>query len=568
MYNRDEIAASGSVGSNFLPAERILRQNFRDYPELGLQGSSFCIVPPPPEAEVYAPLRRGMMPERNLQWAAMWQTNYLSAQLMFDSTLDFDALYEECNSLFYGKGWEGGMKAFRALLTKAFVETPGCMGWGLGAPLGRCLDEPGVWQELKTLLAKAEQAAAEDPDPRALMHVQRERDIFAYTWEAARVAYLASYRELTAYRVTAPITIDGILDEKDWKAADVMTGFTIPPWADSAAKPEPTYFRVAYEPDNVYIAVEAMEPNPAAIIADQIPQDGPYQKVGNAVEVFLNYPDMAEEYYHYIINSAGSIIDARHGPNRRDLDYNANVEYAVKTSPDRWTLEMRVPTAEIGMKCFDGSTWRMNIARCRKVREDRSELSSWCSGHFHGIDNFGVVRFTPTRPTGLSQGGDQAAWKNASLNEVTENATLHPARQWKEGWKTSLVPKVWTADRDAVGSTRLHPDSADNYFVELEKGIIGNWYVAPASKLRITFRASGHGKARLWTGKYEKAKGKGYPFKGSTGVLDFDVQSDQWQTYSLEVDKGGEPRLYVRFFHQEGIVRIDDVVVTPVGEGV
>ena len=566
MYNRDEIAASGSVGSNFLPAEKILHRNFLDYPSLGLSGSSFCIVPPPPDAEVYAPLRRGIMSERNLKWAAMWQTNYLSAQFMYDITLDFDALYEECNRLFYGQGWEGGMREFRALLTKAFTETPGCMGWGQNAPLGRCLDQPGVQEQLKALLAQAEKAAAADPDPRALQHVQRERDIFTYTWEAARVTYLESYRELTAFRRIAPIAIDGVIEEQDWKDANVMTGFMIPPWSKKDYQPEPTFFRVVYEPDNVFLAIEAMEPTPDALIAGQIPQDGPHSKIGNSLEIFLSYPDMAEEYFHYIINSAGSIIDARHGPNKRDLAYHGEVEYAVKVQADRWNLEMRIPTAGIGMKCFDGSTWRLNIARCRRVSQDSSELSSWGSGHFHGIDNFGVVKFTPTRPAGLAQGHDPAAWKNASFNEVVENATLPQSRQWRSSWKTALVPTAWGAEPDTAGSVRLHPESNGNYFVELEKGVIGNWFVSPGAKLRVTFRASGHGKARLWTGKYEAAKGLGYPFKGTAASLDFEVEGDAWQTFTLDADKGDEPRLLVRFFHQEGIVRIDDVMVTPIAE--
>ncbi|MGI6355287.1 MAG: DUF4838 domain-containing protein [Lentisphaeria bacterium] len=568
MYNRDEIAASGSVGSNFLPAEKILHQNFLDYPSLGLSGSSFCIVPPPPDAEVYAPLRRNIMDERNLRWAAMWQTNYLSAQFMFDITLDFDALYEECNRLFYGLGWEGGMKEFRALLTKAFVETPGCMGWGQNAPLGRCLDQPGVQEQLKALLAKAEKAAAADPDPRALQHVQRERDIFACTWEAARMTYLESYRELTAFRKTAPIAIDGVIDEKDWKDADVMTGFMIPPWSKKEYKPEQTFFRVVYEPDNVYIAIEAMEPTPDAIIAEKNPQDAPHSKIGNSLEIFLSYPDMAVEYFHYTINSAGSIIDARHGPNKRDLAYNGDVEFATKVLADRWVLEMRIPTAGIGMKCFDGSTWRLNIARNRRISQDSSELSSWGSGHFHGIDNFGVVKFTPVRPAGLAQGHDPSAWKNASFNEVVENATLNQYRQWPATWKTTLVPTAWKVEPDTIGSTLLHPESSSNYYIELEKGIIGNWFVSPAAKLRITFRASGQGKARLWTGKYEAAapNAKGYPFKGTTGSLTFEVKDDAWQTFTLDADKGDEPRLLVRFFHQEGSVRIDDVMVTPIAE--
>jgi hypothetical protein len=282
------------------------------------------------------------------------------------------------------------------------------MGWGLGAPLGRCLDQPGVQDQLKALLVRAEEAAADDSDPRALMHVRRERDIFAYTWEAARKTYLENYKELNVYRKTSPITIDGELSEQDWKTADVMTGFKHPAWTRAEPEPVQTYFRAIYEPDSFYLAVEAMEPAPGQIIAERLPKDGPYSKIGNNLEIFLHYPDMADQYYHYIINSAGSIIDARHGLNKRDIEYDSGVEYAVKILPDRWTLEMRIPTAGIGMKCLDGATWKLNVARCRKV-SDKSELSSWCGGHFHGVDNFGVLKFTPTRVAGRGQGNDPAA---------------------------------------------------------------------------------------------------------------------------------------------------------------
>lgn len=564
-YNRDEIAADGSVGSNFLPAERVLYQNFKDYPELGLIGSSFCIVPPPPDAEVYAPLRRGPMSEHNLNWAAMWQTNYLSAQFMFDIHQDFEQLYDECNRLYYGKAWDGGMREFRALLGKSFFETPGCMGWGLGAPLGRCLDQPGVHDQLKALLARAEEAAARDPDPRALRHVRRERNIFGYTWEAARKTYLENYKELNVYRKTSPILIDGELSERDWKTADVMTGFKRPPWVHAASEPVQTYFRAVYEPDALYLAVEAMEPLVDQIAAETIPKDGPYSKIGNNLEMFLHYPDMGDQYYHYIVNSAGSIIDARHGLHTRDTAYDSGAEYAVKVLGDRWVVEMRIPTSGIGMKCLDGATWKLNVARCRTLEEQR-ELSSWCGGQFHGVDNFGVLRFTPSRVSGRFQGNDPAAWKNASFNEVCENDKLPSFRQWKGQWKTRLVPVYWTCDHNATGSTVLHKESSDNYVVELEGGIIGNWYVAPAQRLQITFRASGNGKARLWTGKYEHGRDKGYPFKGQTGALEFAVESDVWKTFRLTVDKGDEPRLYVRFFHQQGTVRLDDVIVTPLGD--
>ena len=224
VFNRDEISANGSVGSTYIPAERVLYENFHDYTALGFTGTQFCVVGPfPPELSY----EKDRVPYygKNFKWFAMWQTCYLAAQFMWDINQDFDALYEEANSLYYGKAWEGGFKSFRKLLGRANTETPGCIGWGQGAPLGKCLDQAGMEQRLNALLEQAIAAAKNDPDPRALAHVLRDKEIFTMTWLTERKLYLETYKEYTAYKRTTPITIDGNLDDEAWKGADSYSNF-------------------------------------------------------------------------------------------------------------------------------------------------------------------------------------------------------------------------------------------------------------------------------------------------------------------------------------------------------
>ncbi|MBP5181925.1 MAG: DUF4838 domain-containing protein, partial [Lentisphaeria bacterium] len=375
LVNRDEIACDG-VGDCFLPSEMVLYQNFKDYPSLGLSGSTFCVHSPFPAFARSAKARPPYF-GKNLKFAGMWQTCFLSAQFMWDIHQDFDALYEEANSLYYGKAWEGGYREFRRLQTKYFLESPGCMGYNIGTPLGRCLDAAGSEEKLVSLMNKAVEAAKQDKDERSLKHILQAKEIFELTWLAARKSYLANFKELNVYRRTAPIRIDGVLDEPDWKNADALSTFKPGGHTPKDAKIEPTVVRVCYDPDFLYIAVECMEPAPDKIMAGKDIK-GMWKDLGNHVELFYNYPDMAEKYYHLAINSNGEKIEARHNTRvQRDTSYVSGAKYAVKVLKDRWILEIAIPASGIGMNCFDGATWKLNVARSRKVKGlDKGAASS------------------------------------------------------------------------------------------------------------------------------------------------------------------------------------------------
>lgn len=190
VANRDEIG--GLAGCSFAPVERVLYRNILAYPEFGCAGSSFCVHSPDEPVEfcrVKPPYFGKAQP-----WHAMWQTCYMGARAMWKGKLDFETELEEANRLYYGAAWEGGMKEFRRNLQVAFAATPGCCGCGLGASLGRCLDQAGLEEKLKRLIDDACQAATVSGDMRAFRHACRDRDIFERTWIRERQDYLADLK--------------------------------------------------------------------------------------------------------------------------------------------------------------------------------------------------------------------------------------------------------------------------------------------------------------------------------------------------------------------------------------
>ena len=573
VVNRDEIGAwdgTGSPGCEFEPSETVLVRNFREYDALGCGGSSFCVNTPFPEftswAKKWAPFYG-----KRYHWYAMWQTCYLSAKAMWNPAFDSEAALEEANRLYYGPAWEGGMKEFRALLTDCFLKTPGCIGWGQGVSVGRCLDRPGSEEKLVALLEKAVKAAEAAGDARALKHVKREQEIFELTWRKARKAYVESYREMTAYRRTGEIAVDGDLDEADWQTADSYENFQISPWLRKTfTSVQKTYLKVVYDRDHLYFGVTAMEPTPEKMIADDRVDrfaEG-CANLGNHLELFYSYPDMSQAAWHMMINSKGQIIDAlQKSTTVRDLSVVTKAKWAVKTFSDRWTLEMAVPCSEIGQNILDGMTWKINCARVRHVEGQKTdELSTAASGLFHGTSGFVNVKFVPTRQgTGAR---DAAAWKNASLNDLEVNDARHPNFRWKK-WKSEKTAKGWSCSGE--GETKEHPDKPGDFYVSFSGGELVQWYRPfAAGNNRLTFRARGTGAVDMVLYNYVQ-----HPNPQAGGSLQLSeykpsqphfVLTPEWKTYTAERKSLGKPteQVSVRFIcGKDTVAEIDDVYMTP-----
>ena len=573
VINRDEIGAwdgQGSPGCEMEPSESILVKNIRSYPEIGCGGSSFCVNTPFPEFSEFAKKHSPFYGKR-YHWYAMWQTCYMSALAMWNPKLATGAALEEANRLYYGEAaWKGGMKDFRALLTKCFLATPGCIGWGQGASIGRCLDMPGSEERLTAYLEKALAAAKASGDARAEKHVAREKEIFEMTWLKARRNYVENYREMTAYKRTGEIVVDGVLDEPDWQTADSYSNFAIPTWLrKKLARCERTYLKVVYDRDHLYFGVVAMEPHPEKIVAgDKV--DRFAQRSGNLgdhLELFYSYPDMSQASWHLMINSKNQIIDAlQKSTTDRDTSIVTKAKWAAKVSPDRWTLEVAVPCTEIGQNIMDGMTWKVNCARERLVDGEERELSSAANGNFHGTENFVNVKFVPNR-TGTGA-RDVSPWKNSGLNDLEVNNNRHPNFRWKK-WKSEKTPRHWSATGE--GETKENPERPGDYYVSFTSGELSQYYLPIAAGNNvIRFRARGSGTMSMVLLNYTK-----HPDSEARRYLQLDeipptqpkfALTPEWtehRLYRKSLGKADE-RISIRFIcGKDSTVEIDDVCVSP-----
>ncbi|MDD4016562.1 MAG: hypothetical protein PHV28_01340, partial [Kiritimatiellae bacterium] len=311
---------------------------------------------------------------------------------------NFRRLRQEACRLYYGAGWAGkdSMASYLWYLEDSFMKTPDCLGWGIGSQIGKCLANfPEYGEKLTNCLANAEAAAAAAGDARGLAHVRREREMFGMTWLDGYRSYVENYREHDVFAKKGEITVDGVLDEQDWAAAKPLDGFKRPPWNGRVPAEVQTVAKIVRSKETLYFAVECLEPTMDKRVAKaKIDPAHPWKGFGDHIELFYQYPDMAEKCYHLMINSEGqSFCGIQVTPANFDGNFTTRAQVAVRRLADRWIAEVAIPTSEIGMQCFDGASWRANVARQRVTTDAPPEGSSAANGVFNGTSNHVNLKF-------------------------------------------------------------------------------------------------------------------------------------------------------------------------------
>ena len=558
-----------TCGCNYLPIEKSVRNRLEFYKKINCE-----MIPEiwPPNITFPVLLKRYPNKMTFHQWTAIWQSVYLIANAQWDSTFDFDAQYEKINRLYYGKAWKGGMKELRALLIQTFSDTPGCAGYGHGSPLGRMLQQPGAYNRIMRLFSEAEKNAAEDPDPRALRHVKMDRMFFESTWVPAYKDYVDNFREITSYRRKGKIVIDGNIDEPDWKNADIVSGFYNQRTGKQVPADQQTFVRIVYEPDYLYIAVEAMEPHPEKMVSRITGNDDEVWR-DNTLEIFLNYPDMNEAYYQIVYNAVGACFDWAMVPGRQgDLKFDAKSEFKTKILKDRWILEGRIPTSALGMKCFDGQVWKMNFERRRLLTDGTDIPMSLCrKRQSKFVSLFQNINLAGERK--ISVHGkvlDTRNFPNAGFNETVRASGVKELKEWTVAG--GLAPKDWHfskrpgfSGKNMSLEMKKHPGTENNWYVRTSGGgIIYQYYKEAVRHVKIRIRAKGNGTLWLFASQYAKMDKSITKWYKSRTLGKVKLDSDQWENFEFEYKAEDSARYIIpSFTAAAGTIDVDDFMITP-----
>ncbi len=188
---------------------------------------------------------------------------------------------------------------------------------------------------------------------------------------------VATAQEVQIGSASAPILIDGRLDEAEWRDAGSITTFTqLQPAAGEAAS-QRTVIRILYDDRAVYFGIDCRDTDPAMISKTITRRDGEVWK-DDAVALILDTFDDDNNAYVFMVNALGTQQDERWADNgrTRDVKWDANWSSAGSTDDDGWTAEVAIPFDAIR---FDRrtTTWGLNAIR---YIPRNLEQSHWIAG--------------------------------------------------------------------------------------------------------------------------------------------------------------------------------------------
>ncbi|MEN6305677.1 MAG: sugar-binding protein, partial [Armatimonadia bacterium] len=206
---------------------------------------------------------------------------------------------------------------------------------------------------------------------------------------AVAASVVAAAPVATAVRLDKPIALDGKLTEAVWAAAPIRDFAVL---GEDAKAKQQTEAWLAYDDDNLYIAVKAHESQMDKLGATVTERDG---KVFNedVIEIFVDPAKTNFAMLQFAFNPLGTQADLMGDAVGMSMTWNGLWQVKTARGADFWSAEVALPFATLGVSPLVKNEWGMNI--CRERAADR-ELSCWApTAKFGAPASFGRVTLTP-----------------------------------------------------------------------------------------------------------------------------------------------------------------------------
>ena len=182
---------------------------------------------------------------------------------------------------------------------------------------------------------------------------------------------------LNIRKATSKVTVDGIMDDADWKTAEVAKDFKQYFPFDSSAAIVPTEVRMTYDDHFIYVFAIMHNNEPRKYVTPSLRRDFRGEANDAFVLVLDTYQDNTNAF-QFGVNPFGvqrEGLVSNGGTNREDLSLNWDNKWFSEAiiSDDLWVCEMAIPFKSIRYK--EGVTeWNINFYR---IDSHFAERSTW-----------------------------------------------------------------------------------------------------------------------------------------------------------------------------------------------
>jgi hypothetical protein len=169
------------------------------------------------------------------------------------------------------------------------------------------------------------------------------------------------------------IRIDGDLNDAAWQTAPVITGFLQRDPREGAEATFQTEARVVYDATALFIAVQAVDPEPKRIVGIRTRRDE--DSPSDWIRVIIDSFHDRRSGYEFAVNPAGVKQDTYwYNDTNNDQGWDAVWDVAVSRNERGWRAEFRIPFSQLRFHTADAATFGLAIIR----RVGRlNETSTW-----------------------------------------------------------------------------------------------------------------------------------------------------------------------------------------------
>src|SRR4051812_4350291 len=216
----------------------------------------------------------------------------------------------------------------------------------------------------------------------------------ARTQQPAPVTPAAAPRTIRAVRRTAPITIDGKLDDAAWGAAQPSSDFLESYPVPSAHAPDQTEVRVLYDDEALYVGIRLFDAHPDSIAAGLAHRDATA-----ATGIYSDWVHLVIDSYHdrrtafrFSTTPRGVQKDVyTFNDGNEDVNWDAVWEVGTRIDSAGWVAEYRIPLSQLrfGGDSTAGRVWGFQVQRDIARRNERDTWTPWTPQDGAFVSRFG-----------------------------------------------------------------------------------------------------------------------------------------------------------------------------------
>jgi hypothetical protein len=178
-----------------------------------------------------------------------------------------------------------------------------------------------------------------------------------------------------AVRLTAPLQLDGQLDEAVYSSVRPMSHFIQTEPQEGVPATEKTEVWVFFDQDHVYVVARCWESQPDRMVVNEMRRDSPAVFQNETFGFYLDTFYDRRNGIGFNINPIGGRQDGQITNGLWNRDWNAIWDLAVGTFEGGWTVEVAVPFKSLRYNPGQAQVWGFNARRVNRWKNETSHLT-------------------------------------------------------------------------------------------------------------------------------------------------------------------------------------------------